>query len=83
MFAIIEKNFYIFGRGVQLVEREEEVCIFYEKLNIQETMIRNGDVSIQAMEEEIRLTSSFRFIYVCLLYGQLAVTVTSNVLNIS
>jgi len=41
-------------RGVQLVEREEEVCIFYEKLNIQETMIRNGDVSIQAMEEEIR-----------------------------
>ncbi|CAK8672362.1 coiled-coil domain-containing protein 146-like [Clavelina lepadiformis] len=41
-------------RGVQLVEREEEVCIFYEKFNIQETMIRNGDVSIQAMEEETR-----------------------------
>nr|CAB3228172.1 coiled-coil domain-containing protein 146 [Phallusia mammillata] len=41
-------------RGVQLVEREEEVCIFYEKFNIQETMIRNGNVSVQAMEEEIR-----------------------------
>uniref|UniRef100_H2Z879 Coiled-coil domain containing 146 n=1 Tax=Ciona savignyi TaxID=51511 RepID=H2Z879_CIOSA len=41
-------------RGVQLVEREEEVCIFYEKFNIQETMIRNGDVAIQTMEEEIR-----------------------------
>ncbi|XP_078495204.1 coiled-coil domain-containing protein 146 [Ciona intestinalis] len=41
-------------RGVQLVEREEEVCIFYEKFNIQETMIRNGDVAVQTMEEEIR-----------------------------
>jgi len=39
---------------VQLVEREEEVCIFYEKLNIQETMIRNGNVALSAMEEEIR-----------------------------
>lgn len=42
------------NRGVQLVEREEEVCIFYEKLNIQETMIRNGNVALSAMEEEIR-----------------------------
>lgn len=41
-------------RGVQLVEREEEVCIFYEKSNIQDIMISNGDVGVRALEEEIR-----------------------------
>lgn len=41
-------------RGVQLVEREEEVCIFYEKSNIQDIMISNGDVAVRALEEEIR-----------------------------
>ncbi|XP_019623769.1 PREDICTED: coiled-coil domain-containing protein 146-like [Branchiostoma belcheri] len=41
-------------RGVQLIERNEEVCIFYEKLNIQDTLIRNGDVELQGREEEIR-----------------------------
>ncbi|XP_078000623.1 coiled-coil domain-containing protein 146-like [Glandiceps talaboti] len=41
-------------RGVQLIERNEEVCIFYEKVNIQDDMIRKGDVELQAREEEIR-----------------------------
>ncbi|ELU12496.1 hypothetical protein CAPTEDRAFT_228195 [Capitella teleta] len=41
-------------RGIQLIERNEEVCIFYEKVNIQEQMIRNGNVELQAREEEIR-----------------------------
>ena len=41
-------------RGIQLIERDEEVCIFYEKVNIQEQMTRNGDVELQAREEEIR-----------------------------
>ncbi|XP_074646441.1 coiled-coil domain-containing protein 146-like [Tubulanus polymorphus] len=41
-------------RGVQLIERNEEVCIFYEKVNIQDQMIRNGDVELQSREEEIR-----------------------------
>ncbi|EDO49671.1 predicted protein [Nematostella vectensis] len=40
--------------GIQLIERNEEVCVFYEKLNIQDTMIRNGDVELKAREEEIR-----------------------------
>ena len=53
---------WLFFRGVQLVEREEEVCIFYEKFNIQETMIRNGDVSIQAMEEELRYLRKRAFV---------------------
>ncbi|XP_026557553.1 coiled-coil domain-containing protein 146 [Pseudonaja textilis] len=40
--------------GVQLIEREEEVCIFYEKINIQEMMSRNGDIEINVMDEKIR-----------------------------
>jgi len=41
-------------RGVQLVEREEEVCIFYEKLNVQETMLKNGDLKLREREDEIK-----------------------------
>lgn len=41
-------------RGIKLIERNEEVCVFYEKVNIQDTMIRNGEVELKAREEEIR-----------------------------
>lgn len=41
-------------RGVQLIEREEEVCIFYEKINTQEMLLRNGDVEMMALDEKIR-----------------------------
>ncbi|XP_047706735.1 coiled-coil domain-containing protein 146 isoform X2 [Prionailurus viverrinus] len=40
--------------GVQLIEREEEVCIFYEKINIQEKMKLNGEIEIHVLEEKIR-----------------------------
>ncbi|KAL3853073.1 hypothetical protein ACJMK2_016653 [Sinanodonta woodiana] len=41
-------------RGIKLIERNEEVCIFYEKVNTQDQMIRNGNVELQCREEEIR-----------------------------
>ena len=41
-------------RGVTLVEREEEVCIFYERLNVQEQMIRNGEVKVTELDENLR-----------------------------
>jgi len=41
-------------RGVQLVEREEEVCIFYEKLNVQDTMLRKGDLKVCEMDNEVK-----------------------------
>ncbi|XP_069834159.1 coiled-coil domain-containing protein 146 [Dendropsophus ebraccatus] len=41
-------------RGVQLIEREEEVCIFYEKINTQEMLLRNGDVEMMALDEKTR-----------------------------
>lgn len=40
--------------GVLLIEREEEVCIFYEKVNIQEKMKLHQDVEIHILEEKIR-----------------------------
>ncbi|XP_058379992.1 coiled-coil domain-containing protein 146 [Diceros bicornis minor] len=40
--------------GVQLIEREEEVCIFYEKINIQEKMKLNGEMETHVLEEKIR-----------------------------
>ncbi|XP_076862579.1 coiled-coil domain-containing protein 146 [Brachyhypopomus gauderio] len=41
-------------RGMQLLEREEEMCIFYEKVNVQESVIQKGSLEIQGLEEEIR-----------------------------
>ncbi|XP_066523179.1 coiled-coil domain-containing protein 146 [Hoplias malabaricus] len=57
-------------RGVQLLEREEEICIFYERVNVQEAVIRKGTLEIQALEEEIRslkmlITEERRQIDVC------------------
>ncbi|XP_060770257.1 coiled-coil domain-containing protein 146 isoform X1 [Neoarius graeffei] len=40
-------------RGVQLLEREEEMCVFYAKINVQESLICEGTLHIQALEEEI------------------------------
>ncbi|KAK2834676.1 hypothetical protein Q7C36_015377 [Tachysurus vachellii] len=40
-------------RGVQLLEREEEICVFYAKVNVQENLICEGTLQIQALEEEI------------------------------
>uniref|UniRef100_A0A7M4G0C6 Coiled-coil domain containing 146 n=1 Tax=Crocodylus porosus TaxID=8502 RepID=A0A7M4G0C6_CROPO len=41
--------------GVLLIEREEEVCVFYEKINIQQITSRSGNIEIQSMDEKIRL----------------------------
>ena len=41
-------------RGIQLIERNEEVCVLYEKINVQSSVIRNGDMEMQSREEEIR-----------------------------
>lgn len=40
-------------RGVQLLEREEEMCVLYAKVNVQESLICEGTLHMQALEEEI------------------------------
>nr|XP_038023359.1 coiled-coil domain-containing protein 146 [Anas platyrhynchos] len=47
--AIQQKN----ESGLLLKSREEEVCILYEKINMQEILCRNGDIEMQAMDEKI------------------------------
>uniref|UniRef100_A0A8B9N8U1 Coiled-coil domain containing 146 n=1 Tax=Accipiter nisus TaxID=211598 RepID=A0A8B9N8U1_9AVES len=48
--AIQEQN----DSGLLLREREEELCILYEKINMQEMLCRNGDIEMQVMDEKIR-----------------------------
>ncbi|XP_072528641.1 coiled-coil domain-containing protein 146 [Salminus brasiliensis] len=56
--------------GVQLLEREEELCIIYEKVNGQESLIQKRSLEIQALEEEIHslkmlITEERRHIDLC------------------
>ncbi|TRZ00697.1 hypothetical protein DNTS_025543 [Danionella cerebrum] len=48
--ALQERN----ERAVQLVEREQELCIFYKKLNELVTMTENFNLKINDLEDEIR-----------------------------
>lgn len=47
--AMQERN----QRAIQLVEKEQELCIFYEKLNVLVKMIEDSNLKIQNMEDEI------------------------------
>lgn len=42
-----------FARGVQLVEREQELGVFYERLNVLLEMIEKSNLKIQNMEDKI------------------------------
>ncbi|KFU92740.1 Coiled-coil domain-containing protein 146 [Chaetura pelagica] len=48
--AIQQKN----ESGLQLREREEELCILYEKMNIHEVLCRDGGVKMQVLDEKIK-----------------------------
>jgi hypothetical protein len=41
--------------GIQLIDRNDELCILYEKANIQENILRNGEMEIKKLEDEIRM----------------------------
>jgi len=41
--------------GIQLIDRNDELCILYEKANIQESILRNGERDIQALEDDVRM----------------------------
>lgn len=40
--------------GVSLIDRNDELCILYEKSNLQEATLKRGEVSIRQREEDIR-----------------------------
>jgi len=38
--------------GIQLIDRNDELCILYEKSNIQENILKNGEQKIREKEEK-------------------------------
>lgn len=48
--AIETRNF----KGTQLIDRNDELCILWEKANIQERLLKRGEAAMLARTEEIR-----------------------------
>eukprot|EP00054_Salpingoeca_dolichothecata_P024546 m.167510 g.167510 ORF g.167510 m.167510 type:complete len:479 (-) comp25047_c0_seq3:94-1530(-) len=48
--AVHERN----DLGSQLIDRHNELCTLYERINIQESVLRNAEVEMQAIDEELR-----------------------------
>lgn len=40
--------------GIHLIDRNDELCILYEKAHIQEAMLRKGDEELKKREEEVK-----------------------------
>eukprot|EP00002_Diphylleia_rotans_P011919 TRINITY_DN2344_c0_g1_i2.p1 TRINITY_DN2344_c0_g1~~TRINITY_DN2344_c0_g1_i2.p1 ORF type:complete len:930 (+),score=260.77 TRINITY_DN2344_c0_g1_i2:170-2959(+) len=49
--AVEDRNY----TGIQLIDRNDELCILYEKLNIQESISKNGNIEMRKREQEIRM----------------------------
>ncbi|RNA21673.1 coiled-coil domain-containing protein [Brachionus plicatilis] len=49
--AVKERNY----RGLELIKRNEELCVICERSNTQDSIIKNGNIELQTREEESRL----------------------------
>lgn len=49
--AVEERNY----TGIQLIDRNDELCILYEKSNIQEQIMRNGEYEFLQRQNEVRV----------------------------
>jgi hypothetical protein len=49
--AVVSRNL----AGVQLIDRNDELCILYEKANIQEQTLKQGEICLQKKDQELRL----------------------------
>jgi predicted RNase H-like nuclease (RuvC/YqgF family) len=52
MQVIIELRNYT---GIMLIDRNDDLCILYEKYNIQETVLRTGDTELARLGDEARV----------------------------
>ncbi len=50
--CIEERNY----TGIELIDRNDELCILYEKSNLQQAKLKEGELQIRAREEELRTT---------------------------
>jgi len=48
--AVAKRN----DRGVMLIDLNDELCVLYEKVNLQEKTLERGEVEIKAREHEVR-----------------------------
>lgn len=60
--------------GIQLIDRNDELCILYEKSNIHDATLRQGEVAMREVEQEVRMLK----IQVTELEREIAVRPTSN-----
>mmetsp|Transcript_15813 Transcript_15813/g.23794 ORF Transcript_15813/g.23794 Transcript_15813/m.23794 type:complete len:931 (-) Transcript_15813:142-2934(-) len=50
--AVEERNV----TGVQLIDRNDELCILYERSNQQQEALKKGEIQLRKKEEEVRMT---------------------------
>lgn len=48
--AVAQRN----QAGIQLIDRNDELCILWEKHNVQELLLKKGELSIQEKVEHLR-----------------------------
>lgn len=41
--------------GITLIDRNDELCILYEKANMQEEVLKSGEIELRKREDEIRM----------------------------
>ena len=46
--------------GIHLLDRNDELCILYERLNIQQSILSNGEQGLREQEDEVRKLSLIR-----------------------
>merc|ERR1719310_309065 len=49
--AVETRNF----TGIQLIDRNDELCILWEKSNIQEKLLKRGEDAMHSKDEEVRI----------------------------
>jgi len=64
--------------GIQLIDRNDELCILYERSNIQEDTLKSGEIKLQELDQSVRfflslshfiLTHTHTYIYIQLTYA--------------
>jgi len=48
--AVVDRN----SMGIKILEQNDELCIIYEKINIQEDIIKKGELALSNREDEIK-----------------------------
>mmetsp|Transcript_28894 Transcript_28894/g.84706 ORF Transcript_28894/g.84706 Transcript_28894/m.84706 type:complete len:930 (-) Transcript_28894:174-2963(-) len=49
--AVEDRNY----TGIQLIDRNDELCILYEKSNVQQATLKRGELQLQDRDEEVRV----------------------------